>query len=55
MDSVAAASTSFVRPLSERCAAAAASDEEEEEEEEEEEDPEALEAGVFSITTEYST
>jgi ribosomal protein L12E/L44/L45/RPP1/RPP2 len=53
MDSVAAASTSFVRPLSERCAAAAASDEEEEEEEEE--DPEALEAGVFSITTEYST
>ena len=52
MDSVAAASTSFVRPLSERCAAAAASDEEEEEEEE---DPEALEAGVFSITTEYST
>jgi hypothetical protein len=54
MDSVAAASTSFVRPLSERCAAAAASDEEEEEEEEEE-DPEALEAGVFSITTEYST
>jgi len=54
MDSVAAASTSFVRPLSERCAAAAASDEEEEEEEEEE-DPEALAAGVFSITTEYST
>ena len=53
MDSVAAASTSFVRPLSERCAAAAASDEEEEEEEEE--DPESLEAGVFSITTEYST